>query len=175
MKNNFDLAKAQHEEWLKVWNKTTHSAWKEENNFPSGERFPLGNTMGLSITQSVLILPQLKKYLEEIPIHEFSGAIYGDYKRIESEILNQETEYKKLSMKEQEDCTIQIGSTVVFSGSKLFFVKEEYILASNSSHYTGSTPSHQYVILFRSQKPIEKVITRKGDVERHTLGYIKYI
>lgn len=168
------LAKKLGEDWFSVCYRTNHANWREKNNLPRGERDPLGSSTQLDIARAVSILPKLKKYLEETPIHEFSGAIYGDYKMVQGQIWRQKKEYEKISVIGRGNL-VEEGKRIILSEARIFFYRNQYMVVSDSSYYTGCIPSYNYRIIFRSKRPIELKIIRRGDVSCHTLGYIRYL
>lgn len=174
MEKLMNLAKKLNGDWFQVCYRTNHANWREKHNLPRGERDPLGSSTQLDIARAVAIVPRLKGYLEETPIHEFSGAIYGDYRMIQHQIRRQKKEYQKMKTVWRGNL-VEEGKRIVLSEARIFFYRNQYVVVSDSSYYTGCIPSYNYSIIFRSKRPIELKITRAGDVSCHTLGYIRYL
>jgi hypothetical protein len=66
------------------------------------------------------------------------------------------------------------SNEIVLSSSEVVKYGYYYYVVSRHSFYTGAIPSSSYVVLAKSKRELILDITVSGNVEMHTMGYIKY-
>ena len=154
--------------WEENWNKITHQGMKAQLGLPDGPRFP-ENMPKEGLQEQIDFL---KAYLKTTEVHEFSGAIYGDLRKLIEQKMEDRRTFLRWVLPGDPALSAPPSSEVILSETITLYYCGYYYLCSSSSYWTHRCPSPKYRILYKSETPIKTKITVRGDVSMHTRGYI---